>query len=60
VYLIAPGEIVDPSGLEEAEGWVVFLPPEVLGFQAPGAFLSWRAHPLLFPFVRGRQEAPNA
>jgi AraC family transcriptional activator of pobA len=53
VYLIAPGEVVDPSGLEEAEGWAVFFPPEVLGSQAPGAFLSWRAHPLLFPFVRG-------
>src|ERR671913_1612104 len=53
VYLIAPGEIVDPSGLEEAEGWAVFFPPEVLGSQAPGTFLSWRAHPLLFPFVRG-------
>jgi AraC family transcriptional activator of pobA len=53
VYLIAPGEIVDPSALEEAEGWAVFFPPEVLGSAAPGAFLSWRAHPLLFPFVRG-------
>jgi AraC family transcriptional activator of pobA len=53
VYLIAPGEIVDPSGLEEAEGWAVFFPPEVLRPQAPGAFLSWRAHPLLLPFVRG-------
>ena len=53
VYLIAPGEVADPSGLEEAEGWAIFFPPEVLGSQAPGAFLSWRAHPLLFPFVRG-------
>ena len=56
VYLIAPGEVVgtgDASGLEAAEGWGVFFPPEVLGSQAPGAFLSWRAHPLLFPFVRG-------
>src|SRR5215218_10704755 len=53
VYLIAPGEIADPSGLEEAEGWSIFFPPEVLGSGAPGAFLSWRAHPLLFPFVRG-------
>ena len=52
-YLIAPGEIADPSGLEEAEGRAVFFPPEVLGSQAPGSFLSWRAHPLLFPFVRG-------
>jgi AraC family transcriptional regulator, transcriptional activator of pobA len=53
VYLIAPGEIADPSSLEEAEGWAVFFPPEVLGSQAPGAFFSWRAHPLLFSFVRG-------
>lgn len=53
VYLIAPGEVADPSGLEGAEGWSVFFPPEVLGSEAPGAFLSWRAHPLLFPFVRG-------
>jgi AraC family transcriptional activator of pobA len=53
VYVIAPGEIVDPSGLEESEGWGVFFPPEVLGPEASGAFLSWRAHPLLFPFVRG-------
>src|SRR5829696_701410 len=56
VYVIAPGEVVragEGSGLEEAEGWGVFFPPEVLGPQAPGAFLSWRAHPLLFPFVRG-------
>jgi AraC family transcriptional regulator, transcriptional activator of pobA len=52
-YLIAPGEVADASGLEEADGWGVFFPPEVLGPQAPGAFLSWRAHPLLFPFVRG-------
>jgi AraC family transcriptional regulator, transcriptional activator of pobA len=52
-YVIAPGEVADPSGLEEAEGWGVFFPPEVLGPEAPGAFLSWRAHPLLFPFVRG-------
>ena len=56
-YVIAPGEVVgagdDVSGLAEAVGWAVFFPPEVLGSQAPGAFLSWRAHPLLFPFVRG-------
>ena len=57
VYVIAPGEGVgvggNATGLVEAEGWAVFFPPEVLGPQAPGAFLSWRAHPLLFPFVRG-------
>jgi AraC family transcriptional regulator, transcriptional activator of pobA len=53
VCLIAPGEVADASSLDEAEGWGVFFPPEVLGSGAPGAFLSWRAHPLLFPFVRG-------
>jgi AraC-like DNA-binding protein len=52
-YLIAPGEVADPSGLAAAEGWGVFFPPAMLGMQLPGAFLSWRAHPLLFPFVRG-------
>jgi hypothetical protein len=50
-YLIAPGEVADPSGLAAAEGWGVFFPPAMLGMQLPGAFLSWRAHPLLFPFV---------
>ena len=53
VYVIARSEIVEPSGLEEAEGWAVFFPPEILGPEASGAFLSWRTHPLLFPFVRG-------
>lgn len=56
-YVIAPGEVVgvgeDASGLRGAEGWGVLFPPEVLGSQAPGAFLSWRSHPLLLPFVRG-------
>ena len=57
MYVIAPGEIVgvgeDASSLHEAEGWGVFFLPEVLGPQTPGTFLFWRAHPLLFPFVRG-------
>ncbi len=57
VYVIAPGEVVgmgdEARGLAAVAGWAVFFPPAVLGSQAPGAFLSWRAHPLLFPFVRG-------
>jgi AraC family transcriptional regulator, transcriptional activator of pobA len=56
-YVIAPGEVVGlwagKSGSHRAAGWTVFFSPEVLGDQAPGAFLSWRAHPLLFPFVGG-------
>lgn len=55
-YVVAPGEVVgvgaDARGLRGAQGWAVFFPPEVLGPRTPGAFLSWRAHPLLFPFVR--------
>jgi AraC family transcriptional regulator, transcriptional activator of pobA len=52
-YIVGPGEIIDPTGLEdEAEGWAVFFRPEFLGSRAPSVFLLWRAHPLLFPFVR--------
>jgi AraC-like DNA-binding protein len=56
VYIVAPGEVIgigDPSGLAAAEGWAIAFPLEVFGPQTPGAFLSWRAHPLLFPFARG-------
>jgi len=57
LYVVAPGEVVgigdDLRGLAEAEGWAVSFPPEGLGPQAPDALLAWRAHPLLFPFVRG-------
>ena len=55
-YVIAPGEVIGgggTSGFWEAKGWGVFFPPEALGLQAPGVFLSWRAHPLLFLFVGG-------
>ena len=56
-YVVAPGEVIGggegASGFREAEGWVVSFPPEALGLQAPGIFLSWRSHPLLFPFVGG-------
>jgi AraC family transcriptional regulator, transcriptional activator of pobA len=31
----------------------VYFPPDVIEPGDVGAFLSWRAHPLLFPFVRG-------
>ncbi|MGB3683343.1 MAG: AraC family transcriptional regulator [Rubrobacteraceae bacterium] len=56
-YVISPGEVVGAgigaSAFYEARGWSVAFPPEFLGSQAPGSFLSWRAHPLLFPFVGG-------
>ncbi len=55
VLLVAPGEVVtfvEPD-LHHARGWSVFFPPDVIEPGDLGAFLSWRAHPLLFPFVRG-------
>jgi AraC family transcriptional regulator, transcriptional activator of pobA len=57
VYVVAPGEVVGVGDavdeLAEAEGWALAFPPQGLGPQAPDALLSWRAHPLLFPFARG-------
>lgn len=57
IYVIAPGEVIrvgdDASGFTKAEGWGAFFPAEALEPESPGSFLSWRSHPLLFPFVRG-------
>ncbi len=50
-FVIPPGEVHDPSGLADALGWAVFFPAEVLAPSGSGVFLSWRSHPLLFPFV---------
>lgn len=60
LYVVAPGEVVGVGeqvhALAQAEGWAVSFPPEGLGPNAPDALLSWRAHPLLFPFARGAAE----
>lgn len=56
VYIVAPGEVLgtdDPTGWEQTDVWGIYFPPDVLGTPAPGGFLPWRSHPLLFPFVRG-------
>jgi AraC-like DNA-binding protein/quercetin dioxygenase-like cupin family protein len=53
-FVIAPGEVVRVAAedhVRAAEGWTVFFAPEVIASGSPGAFLAWRAHPLLFPFV---------
>jgi AraC family transcriptional regulator, transcriptional activator of pobA len=52
-FVSSPGEVHDPSGLAEAKGWAVFFPAEILAPSSSGVFLSWRSHPLLFPFVAG-------
>lgn len=41
------------AGLEDAAGCGIFFTPDALGPDRPGSLLSWRAHPLLFPSVRG-------
>ena len=54
VFIVAPGEVVGAGrgeGLERSTAWAVFFTPEVLQPHEPRAFLSWRTHPLLFPFV---------
>jgi AraC-like DNA-binding protein len=53
-FVIAPGEVVRAVAHEPvraASGWTVFFPAEVIASGALGAFQTWRAHPLLFPFV---------
>jgi AraC-like DNA-binding protein len=48
-FVIAPGELVARGDAEtDARIVAVFFVPEVL---QPQTLLSWRAHPLLFPFV---------
>jgi AraC family transcriptional activator of pobA len=57
LFLIAPHEVIgtddDLSGMAHAHAWVAYFPADVIGQHAVGSLLSWRTHPLLFPFVRG-------
>jgi AraC family transcriptional activator of pobA len=50
-FVLAPRAVVDPTGLGDVAGWMAYFPPDVLAPHSPGAFLSWRAHPLLFAFA---------
>ncbi len=53
LYLVAPGELHDVSGIGEAEGWIVEFSADVIEPSGDTtAFLSWYANPLLYPFVR--------
>jgi AraC family transcriptional activator of pobA len=55
LFVIAPGQLIDPRSddLDPVACSTVFFPADVVESAAPGTFLSWRSHPLLFPFVRG-------
>jgi AraC-like DNA-binding protein len=57
LLVVAPGEVVAPewSGdVVDVALWSVFFPPDAVERRSPGSFGSWRAHPLLFPFVGNR------
>lgn len=56
VYVVAPGAVVDNTGLDTlGPGVAVFFDPAALGDDARGGWPTWRSHPLLYPFLHGRQ-----
>ncbi|WP_432959311.1 AraC family transcriptional regulator [Micromonospora haikouensis] len=60
LFVIAPGQVVSfGTPFEEAttEGWTVWFPTDVVRPGTPGAYSSWQAHPLLFPFASGINRA---
>jgi AraC family transcriptional activator of pobA len=53
LFVIAPGETHDASGLGDAGGWLVEFSADATESTADAtAFLSWHTNPLLYPFVR--------
>ena len=53
LFLIAPGETHDASGLRDAAGWMAEFSADVVEPAGDtSAFLSWHGNPLLYPFVR--------
>ena len=57
VFVVAPGEVVVPEWNHRVAGaaaWAVHFPPDAVEQRNPGTLGSWRAHPLLFPFVGHR------
>jgi AraC-like DNA-binding protein len=60
VFVVAPGQIVsmaEPHEQAIAEAWAVAFPADVIRPGTPGAYSSWHAHPLLFPFAHGVDQA---
>jgi AraC-like DNA-binding protein len=54
VYVVAPGEVLDPGKLDYlGDGVAVLFDPAALGEDARSPWPAWRAHPLLFPFLHG-------
>jgi AraC-like DNA-binding protein len=60
VLVIGPGQVVslpDSHDRLVAEAWTVAFPSDVIRPGTGGAYSSWRAHPLLFPFAHGLHRA---
>lgn len=60
LFVIAPGQVVsssDPFAEVTSDGWTVWFPADVVRPGMPGAYSSWRTHPLLFPFAQGSNRA---
>ncbi|SFF35174.1 AraC family transcriptional regulator [Blastococcus tunisiensis] len=55
-FVVAPGEVVTPEwdGAAESVVWSADFPADALDPRTARALQSWRAHPLLFPFVGRR------
>ena len=54
VYVVAPGEVVDPAqAIRTEDGVGVCFDPAALGEEGRSPWPAWRAHPLLFPFLHG-------
>jgi AraC family transcriptional regulator, transcriptional activator of pobA len=55
VYVVAPGAAVNPNQVPHRDsGLGVFFDPAALDGDGRSPWPSWRAHPLLFPFVHGQ------
>jgi AraC family transcriptional activator of pobA len=52
LFVLAPGQVVAFEATP-VDGWVVWFPAEVVR----SASVSWRSHPLLFPFAGGADRA---
>jgi AraC family transcriptional regulator, transcriptional activator of pobA len=55
VYVVAAGEVLDPEQLSELDDGIgVLFDPAAVGEDGRSPWPTWRAHPLLFPFLHGR------
>lgn len=53
-YVLAAGEVIDPGVVSTVgAGYGLFFDPIALGGDLQAPWSSWRAHPLLFPFLHG-------